>query len=140
MILVIGGAFQGKKAYVKKQFKIAKEQMLNGGECRSEAIYSCKCIDHFHEWVRQRLKENYDFSTLTEDLRKRNPDLIVITNELGCGIVPADAFDREFREMTGRLCTQIAANSRQVHRVVCGIGTVIKDCKGDLYETAHPWR
>jgi len=127
MILVIGGVFQGKKAYVKERFKLEDEQMLNGEKCQQEDIYSCKCIYHFHEWVRQRLKEEFDFSTFPDILRRRNPDVIVVANELGCGIVPVNAFDREFREITGRLCTQIAADSRQVHRVVCGIGTVIKD-------------
>ena len=51
---------------------------------------------------------------------------MLITDEIGYGIVPTDAFYREYRETHGRVCTQIAAEAKEVHRVICGIGTVIK--------------
>ena len=34
--------------------------------------------------------------------------------------------DREYREAVGRLCCSLAREAVEVHRVVCGIGTVIK--------------
>ena len=34
MILVIGGAFQGKKDYVKKQFALAEEDFADGARLR----------------------------------------------------------------------------------------------------------
>ena len=49
-----------------------------------------------------------------------------MTNELGYGVVPVDAFDRLWREKTGRICTELAGKAEEVHRVVCGIGMVIK--------------
>ena len=49
-----------------------------------------------------------------------------MTNELGYGVVPTDSFDRAYREKTGRVCCRIAKEADEVHRVVCGIGTVIK--------------
>ena len=61
-----------------------------------------------------------------EELLEKNPDICVVTNELGYGVVPADAFDRKYREATGRICEKLAAGSDEVHRVICGIGTVIK--------------
>lgn len=73
------------------------------------------------------MEKEWDFANLAEKIQERNPDLIVISNELGYGVVPIDAFDRKYRESTGRLCTQLAAKSRQVIRVVCGLGMVIKD-------------
>ena len=57
---------------------------------------------------------------------QKNPDLILVTNELGYGVVPVDRFDREYREKTGRVCCEIAKQATEVHRVICGIGTVIK--------------
>ena len=41
--------------------------------------------------------------------------------------MPVDAFDRKYREAVGRVCTKLAAYSHKVTRVICGIGTVIKD-------------
>ena len=40
-----------------------------------------------------------------------------------------EAFDRTYRETTGRICTKIAAESQMVIRVVCGMGMVIKMLK-----------
>ena len=71
------------------------------------------------------MKAGQEFSV--ERLKQENPKVILVTNELGCGVVPVDQFDRVYREKTGRICCQIAREAVQVHRVVCGIGTVMKD-------------
>lgn len=65
----------------------------------------------------------HDFASL---LIRQNPAVVITADEIGCGIVPADAFEREYREVDGRICQQIAAASDAVFRVVCGIGTRIK--------------
>ena len=127
MKLIIGGAFQGKKEYVKEQFSLSNEQMTDGKDAEYEEIFQCACLYHFHEWVKKGLEKGWDFENLAEKIQEKNPDLIVISNELGYGVVPINAFDRKYREGTGRLCTQLAAKSGQVIRVVCGLGTVIKN-------------
>ena len=68
----------------------------------------------------------YKRQGLADSLVKQNPDIIILANELGSGVVPVDAFDRSWRETTGRLCCELAKRADEVHRVVCGIGTVIK--------------
>ena len=73
------------------------------------------------------MKEEWDLAGLADRLQASNPRILLISNELGCGVVPVDAFDRKYRETAGRICTEIAAKSSQVIRVVCGIGTVLKD-------------
>ena len=57
-------------------------------------------------------------------LYQKNPELVIVTDEIGCGIVPMDPFQREVREQSGRVCTALAGKARRVHRVICGIGTV----------------
>lgn len=47
-------------------------------------------------------------------------------DEIGCGIVPMEAFERGYRETDGRICQRIAAYSEEVHRVICGLGMRIK--------------
>ena len=59
-------------------------------------------------------------------LKEQNPEIILVTNELGYGVVPVDRFDREYRERTGRICCEISKEAKEVPRVICGIGTVIK--------------
>lgn len=55
-----------------------------------------------------------------------NPDIVIVSNELGYGIVPVEKADRMWREAVGRLCTCLAARSEMVVRVVCGIGMRLK--------------
>ena len=52
---------------------------------------------------------------------------VVVCDEVGSGIIPLSARDRQAREATGRLCIQLAARATRVVRLVCGIPTVIKE-------------
>ena len=124
MKLIIGGAFQGKKAFAKTL--CPEVCFIDGAKCSAEDIFSCRGIYHFHEYIRNRLREGVDCQKLGEELIKNNPSMVVVTNELGCGVVPVDAFDREYRERTGRVCTVLAASSEEVYRVICGVGLKIK--------------
>ena len=72
-----------------------------------------------------------EFSRNASEIAVRNVLItmfvILVSEEVGYGIVPADAFERQYREAVGRVCTALAAKSSRVTRVVCGIGTVLKD-------------
>lgn len=54
------------------------------------------------------------------------PGCIVISDEIGNGIVPIDSFEREYRERTGRILIKLAEQADEVVRVICGIGQRIK--------------
>ena len=51
---------------------------------------------------------------------------IIISDEIGCGIVPEDSEERLWREETGRCLCDIAKRCDEVWRVFCGIGIKIK--------------
>ena len=127
MILVTGGAFQGKKSYAAETFSLEENDFADGKNCSWDAVYKAKGIFHFHEYIRRCLEAERDISALAEEIFRQNSGIVIVVNELGSGVVPVDAFDREYREKTGRICCRIAEEAVQVHRVVCGIGTVIKD-------------
>ncbi len=38
---------------------------------------------------------------------------VIITDEIGNGIIPVDQFERDWREQTGRICCYIASQSRK---------------------------
>ena len=44
------------------------------------------------------------------------PDRILVTDEIGYGIVPADAAERQYREETGRLCCLAAKEARAIQQ------------------------
>lgn len=126
MILITGGAFQGKKAYAAETFSLDESMTADGENCSWEDIYKARGIFHFHEYIRRSLEEGRELKTLAEDLFRKNPEAVIVVNELGSGVVPIDAFDRDYRETVGRICCELAKYADEVHRVVCGIGTVIK--------------
>ena len=127
MNLIIGGAFQGKKEYTRQYFQIAREEMIDGAKASYSELFQCRCMFHFHEWIKRGIQENWNLGNLGERLALENPRIVLITNELGYGVVPVDAFDRRYRETTGRICTEIAARCSKVIRVSCGLGMVIQD-------------
>ena len=123
--MIIGGAYQGKAAYAKAQFPDVDWKF--GGEITEEELLKAACVLGFQEYIRKALKAGEDLTGLAEKLAQQDPDVILVSEEVGYGIVPADAFERQYREAVGRVCTALAAKSRRVTRVVCGIGTVLKD-------------
>ena len=124
MKLVTGGAYQGKLCYASERYGI--EEWADGRSCGFEEIFTCRGIHHFHEYVRRALKEERDIAALAEELAEKNSEIVILSNELGYGVVPVEAFDRQYRETHGRLCCRLAAEADEVIRVICGIGTVIK--------------
>ena len=132
MKMIIGGAYQGKFAYAKEQNPHIK--WTDGEQCEKDDIFKAEGIVHFEKYIQRMIKkENWseqeaiDFAS---KLTKKCPDIVIVTQEIGYGLVPVDAFERRYRELTGRICTVLAANSEQVDRVICGIGVTIKG--GDI--------
>ena len=125
MEMIIGGAFQGKSSLAESKYPDIR--WVKGAEADWEAISKAKGILGFHEYIRKELKEGREVTSLAKDLIQANPDVVIVSDEVGYGVVPIDAFDRKYREAEGRVCTELAGYSHRVTRVACGIGTVIKD-------------
>ena len=129
MKLVIGGAHQGKREYAKKKYggiEPDEFQWVDGKSCSFEEVYSCRGIYHFELLMKRMMKAGEDTSHLASRIAEKNPDIVIVSTEIGYGLVPVNAFDREYREQTGRVCTQLAELSSRVDRVVCGIGVTLK--------------
>lgn len=126
MLLITGGAFQGKLEYALKTTNLKEEEIIDGADCGCKELLEKPLVNHFHLWIKRMLQENKDVNEWVSNMIEENPDIVIVVDELGCGIVPMDSFDRCYREATGRICCKIAKESKEVHRVFCGIGTVIK--------------
>ena len=63
---------------------------------------------------------------LVATLPKIEGDVAFVSNEVGGGIVPADAMSRAFRDHAGRLHQQLAAAVDEVHFVTAGIAQRLK--------------
>jgi len=52
--------------------------------------------------------------------------LVLVTNEVGCGIVPESALGRFFRDLQGRVNQEAARRADAVYQLVAGIPVTIK--------------
>lgn len=129
MILIIGGAWQGKLAFAKELAAKAGNETAQVAEGRTDsfdAALSRPIIHDFHEYIRRILKEGKHVEEFIASIEKKNKDAIIISNELGCGIVPMVPEDREWREVSGRSSVLLAKKAGEVYRLVCGIASRIK--------------
>ncbi len=117
MILVIGGAGQGKLAAALRNTHFTEADVTRTlGEEKP-------VLDRLHEAVRAALGEGKTQAQILAELARHD---VAISNEVGCGVVPADRFEREWREMVGRICCETARNADEVVRVFCGVPMVLK--------------
>ena len=126
MIFVTGGCFQGKQQWVLQNCQVQPFRVADGAVCSMEAIKSAGVLDHFHLLVRRWMQAGKIPADETEKILSDNPDSVIITDEIGSGIVPLDVKEREWREVHGRICCQLAGRADAVFRVIAGIGQKIK--------------
>lgn len=122
--LIIGGAYQGKTTWAKSTFMLCENDVF---VCSTDfpPDFSKKCITHYENYIGYCLKNGLspktDFSAGTKD----NGTKIIICDDIFCGVVPTDAFQRKLREETGLALQKIASTS-DVIRIFCGIPQRIK--------------
>ena len=126
MIFVTGGCFQGKQQWVLQNCQVQPFRVADGAVCSMEAIKSAGVLDHFHLLVRRWMEAGKIPADETEKILSDNLDIVIITDEIGSGIVPLDVKEREWREVHGRICCQLAGRADAVFRVIAGIGHKIK--------------
>lgn len=69
---------------------------------------------------------NKEFDILIDEIKKHENDTILVTNELGMGLVPPYALGRVFRDIAGRVNQKLASEASEVYFVVSGIPMKIK--------------
>lgn len=126
MVMVTGGAFQGKRDCLKRLYGIPESEIISGADSRIEDVFTAAAIFDYQELVRRLIAENIDVSEFTERFCRENRNAAVIINEIGCGIIPLEKSERIYREEVGRAGCIIASHSETVIRVFCGIPEVIK--------------
>lgn len=115
MILIVGGAYQGKASYAELhygeshrivgQYHLVVRKELAAGKCPMEAA----------KRLLETAKNDGSFDRL-----------VVVSDEIGYGVVPVDAFERKYREANGRVNCYFAEEAQQVFRVIAGVAQCIK--------------
>lgn len=62
-----------------------------------------------------------EFARLTAHFSRARAKLVLVSNEVGLGIVPENRMARDFRDHAGRLHQAVAANATEVYFVAAGL-------------------
>ncbi len=124
MILILGGAWQGKLELAKREFGLREEDVF---DCSGPEIDFCRrCIRHLEDFTLACAGEGLDpvdyFERHAEDWR----DSVLICRDVFCGVVPTDPLMRLWRNETARLCKYLADRAERVSRVFCGLEQRLK--------------
>lgn len=106
MIFVTGPLYAGKKSYIQNRLGLD-----------DTAFAACAIWD-----VQERVP-CADLVRLADRLAEKR---VVIATEVGGGVVPIDAAEREKREQAGRLACLLGARADTVIRVCCGLPQLLK--------------
>ena len=139
MKLIIGGLAQGKLHYVLQKEGneqciifdgvLPKEKEIQEAWKEAGSEEKTLVINHLHHAVKQELagkRTPEELEAYVMEFVEKHPEVILICDEIGNGIVPVDAFERTYREQTGRILIRLAQKADEVVRVLCGIGQRIK--------------
>lgn len=120
MRFITGGAYQGKLEYALKKYGIAENECADAAHAGDEEIAEARLVWNLQDYI--RLHQHGGKCSLPEMRR----DAVVICDEIGSGIVPAEREEREYREAAGRVCCRLAEEAESVEVVRFGIARRIK--------------
>lgn len=120
MILIIGGAYQGKLDFAKKTYGFTEKDVFTCNE--GQIDFSKSCIDKIEEFA----WENDDPLGYFQAHREQWKDSVLILQDISCGVVPLGAENRAWRLKVGKLSQYLAAEAAQVSRIFCGLEQRLK--------------
>lgn len=89
-----------------------------------------RLVDCLTLWLSNLMLGGHDWRAaaagLVAALGRQTAPVVIVTNEVGAGIVPENALAREFRDAAGWLNQQVAAAADEVHLAVCGLALKVK--------------
>lgn len=122
MILVFGGAYQGKKEYAQKCLGV-KEIF----DCEKGAPdFQYDGIGNIEAFAMECVKKGIEPKSYFEENREKWQEKVLIMTDVSQGVVPIDPEVRAYREANSRLMLYLARQADRVIRVFCGIGKDIK--------------
>ncbi|MBU9673496.1 bifunctional adenosylcobinamide kinase/adenosylcobinamide-phosphate guanylyltransferase [Planococcus sp. CP5-4] len=133
MRIVFGGAFNGKRKYVKDQLKLDSSVWLEG---ELPAPGESAVIAGLEQWIRKQLEQQrpeQDIIAAIRELAESAGERIWILTDIGRGIVPLDQLEREWRDVTGRSYQYLFGNAEHITRIWYGIPQTIKGDGRDEY-------
>lgn len=121
--LVVGGVGQGKLDYVLKTTGWTVDAVTENPQ---ELGNGKTILNHLEGWIRKVLEAGGDPWEELRQVLETHREVYIICDEVGCGVVPMEKFDRLWREAVGRTCCALAKDADKVVRLFCGLPTILK--------------
>ena len=120
MVLIIGGAYQGKLEFAREKYGFSEEQVFT---CVDGTIdFSYPCINALEEFV----YNCEDPVAYFRENKEQWKDAVLICQDMSGGVVPLGADMRSWRQRNGRLCQYLSKEAEQVSRIFCGLEQRLK--------------
>lgn len=124
MIFITGGLGTGKYRRVL-DLGYRPEEIFRGDTDDPDRLTEFRVLYKLNHLVERLMGEPLELEKALSALPLGQLD-VVVCDEVGCGVVPADPEGRHYREEVGRAACRLAAEARRVERIVCGIPVVIR--------------
>ena len=125
MILIFGGAYQGKLAYAMERFNAAEGDVYRCGD-DARVPGGKKIICNLEKWILSLVRAEADTEEAMRRFIDANGDAVVICDDISSGVVPSDPLLRKWREAVGRSLALLSRGSDEVIRLFCAIPARIK--------------
>lgn len=112
-------------------------QAIKDAELKENPVVILDCLtillsNYMLEDVNYQLKDvKNELKNLFDYLKKKGATIIVVTNEVGQGVVPANKLGREFRDEAGWLNQWLVKQSDKLYLTIAGMPLEIKSNKID---------
>ena len=126
MILIFGGAYNGKLDYALDRFGFTDTDVYRCNENDITMPANRKILYEIDKWIMALIKADINVAEAVQQFIDANTNTIVICNDISCGVVPIDPKMRKWREAVGRSLALLSRNANEVVRLFCGIATRIK--------------
>src|SRR5659263_755662 len=120
MNFIFGGRCQGKLSYAKQQFS-NDLTVCDLKYCDIDEAFKAEIIINLQDAVKSMLHNGKNPMQYFIDNMGHFSEQVIIGAEIGCGVVPTDAFEREWRDETGRANQMLSAKADTADRVWAGL-------------------
>ncbi|MBQ1685599.1 MAG: bifunctional adenosylcobinamide kinase/adenosylcobinamide-phosphate guanylyltransferase [Clostridia bacterium] len=128
MDLIIGGAYAGKLTYAVKEYGLSQGSLFDLAHGLPAPRSAPCCLYHLEAFTRACAVSSMRAEEVAAALAPFTDErhAVIVSREIGCGIVPMDALERAYRELHGQVLALLAAKAARVVRIFAGIEEVLK--------------
>ena len=126
MKLILGGYANGRTAYAMQNYQLTESDCFDAAAEPLARWNGQRLILHAEQLVTPWLEQGKEPCTEILPWLERWQNAVLITQEVGCGLVPVTPQQRQVREAVGHFNRLLAECAETVERVCCGLGMQLK--------------